>query len=114
MTEEKRQEIITGIKEYQVGIDSGIFSKRNSEYEIETMMYELNCDEYITYSVYSRSDSGGECWMQVEYWSESLKKPIIMDYDWYSCFDSEQEMIDAIISMQEECEKLEKKLEVLR
>lgn len=112
MTEEKRQEIIKAVSEYlSIGTDENQYEDMAN---VEYVINEIYNDSLIWFASYIRYDNQDECWTQVEYWSESLKKPIIMDYDWYSCFESEQEMIDAIIGMQEQCEQLEKKLEVLR
>lgn len=106
-TQNKKNEILKAIKKCvnDYGQDYDLTYDEQAE--------RLFCDIFqileTPFSVYLRNDGQSEYWLQVEYYSNKIRKTIIWDYDLRN-FDDYDEVVDFIINTTKEIKSFERKL----
>lgn len=80
--------------------------------EINTIFERLESEGIIDYGVYVRSNDSGDYWLQCEYYSKKIRKTIILDCDFTSYFEDEDDLINKCIEVQENVIDFESRLSI--
>ena len=73
------------------------------------LFYNLQSKWLVDFSVYFRKSETEVNWLQVEYYSNKLKKTIILDYDFNDTFEDVEEIMEEIKRINKEIEFIENK-----
>ena len=76
---------------------------------VDRLFYDIAQRIELPFDCYLRNSSGGDSWLQSEYYSDKLRKTIIWNYD-VGNFDDKNELADFIIRESKEIEAFEAKL----
>ena len=77
--------------------------------DLDILFSDLEQDGIIDFGIYGRSSfgDGSDNWLEAHYLSKKLGLTIIADYDFPHNFDSVDELVDSLNSMQAEISKIE-------
>lgn len=105
---EKREKKLIAIKAYLV--DNLATSETVYGEEIETIVSQLNSDGVLSYYYETVASTVNGCYDSykiINYWSEHLKKSVMIDQDAPDSFEDIDEMADQLIEWEEECQKID-------
>ena len=82
--------------------------------ETEQMFYTLESDLKLPFSVHLLGNTSSDYWLQAEYYSEKIRKMIILDYDLYENYETVEKVQEQVQELIDTMDILERKLPDLK
>lgn len=108
-----KKELTKAIKKYCMEKDIDYHNLENED--IVRLTDEMEYQGLIDFSVYE-IETGSDYWMELRYFSQKIRKTIVVDEDLSLDSDgiSYEDMADSLIECQKQCDEVEEKLSVTK
>lgn len=108
--EDLKEKLIKGIEAFMKEEDTSIEEISGDLTDMTRLFYWLEGEEgIIDFSIAERTDSN-DGWLQCDYYSNKLKKVIIIDIDYKAHYENMDELVDKLIETAKEVQAFEDRI----